>query len=166
MQIANNMVVSFEYTLTDKEGNVIDSSEGREPLAYIHGTGSIIPGLEKEMEGKSVDHEMKVTVSPEEGYGERDDQAIQDIPRDRFENADEITVGMQFHTQNEQGVQIVTVISTTDESIQVDANHPLAGETLSFDVKIVEVREASQEELDHGHIHGPGGHDHGEEAEG
>jgi len=165
MQITAQKVVAIDYTLTDNEGNVIDSSQGREPLAYIHGSGSIIPGLESALEGKTAEDSLKVTVSPDMGYGERADDMIQEIPRDRFENADEITVGMQFHTENEQGMQIVTVVDTTDETIKVDANHPLAGETLNFDVTIVEVRDASAEELEHGHVHGPGGHDHGEEAE-
>ncbi len=161
MQVANNMVVAFNYTLTDREGTVIDSSEGREPLAYIHGTGSIIRGLEDALEGKGEGDRLEVTIEPADAYGERSDDLRQAVPRDRFEDADSIVAGMQFHTYDESGgVQIVTVIEVASDVITIDANHPLAGETLNFDVTVVEVREASAEELEHGHVHGPDGHHH------
>ncbi|MGM0593898.1 MAG: FKBP-type peptidyl-prolyl cis-trans isomerase [Pseudomonadota bacterium] len=155
MQISANKVVSIDYTLTNSEGTVIDTSKGRGPLAYLQGHSNIIPGLEKELEGKSTGDALQVTVSPEEGYGERDDSLTQAVPRQMFENADEIQVGMQFQTQTEQGPHIVTVINVDDENVTVDANHPLAGQTLNFDVSVVEVRDASEEELSHGHVHGP-----------
>lgn len=159
MQISANKVVSIDYTLTNSEGAVIDSSEGRGPLAYLQGHSNIIPGLETALEGKNIGDALQVTVAPADGYGERDDSLTQAVPRNMFENADEIQVGMQFQTQTEQGPHIVTVISTDDENVTVDANHPLAGQTLNFDVKVVEVRDASPEELEHGHVHGPEGHE-------
>lgn len=160
MQISANKVVSIDYTLTNNEGAVIDSSEGRGPLAYLQGHSNIIPGLENALEGKSAGDTLNVTVEPKEGYGERDDNLTQAVPRQMFENADEIQIGMQFQTMTEQGPHIVTVVSIDDENVTVDANHPLAGQTLNFDVKVVEVRDASAEEVEHGHVHDPEGHDH------
>lgn len=160
MQISANKVVSIDYTLTDDTGAVIDSSEGRGPLAYLQGHGNIIPGLESALEGKSEGDALQVSVVPAEGYGERDDSLTQEVPRQMFENADEIQVGMQFQTSSEHGMHIVTVTAIDDEKVTVDANHPLAGQNLNFDVKVVEVRDASEEELAHGHVHGPEGHEH------
>ena len=160
MQITADMVVSIDYTLTDDQGTVIDSSEGRGPLAYLHGKNNIIPGLENALEGKAKGDSLQVKVSPEEGYGERSDELTQDIPKQMFEGNDEIQVGMQFQTMTESGPQVVTVTKVEEETVTVDGNHPLAGENLNFDVTIVDIREASAEELDHGHVHGPEGHDH------
>ena len=160
MQISANMVVSIDYTLTDDQGTVIDSSEGRGPLAYIQGIGNIIPGLERALEGKAKGDSLKVSVAPEDGYGERSDDLTQAVPKQMFEGAEEIQVGMQFQTMSEHGPQVVTVVAIDDEHVTVDANHPLAGENLNFDVTVVDIREASAEELEHGHVHGPGGHDH------
>ncbi|MEN8169141.1 MAG: peptidylprolyl isomerase [Pseudomonadota bacterium] len=160
MQISANMVVSIDYTLTDDQGAVIDSSEGRAPLAYIQGIGNIIPGLENALEGKAQGDSLKVSIAPADGYGERSDDLTQQVPKEMFEGADEIEVGSQFQTMSETGPQVVTVVAVNDEHITVDANHPLAGENLNFDVTIIEIREASAEELEHGHVHGPEGHDH------
>ena len=160
MQITADMVVSIDYTLTDDQGTVIDSSEGRGPLAYLHGKNNIIPGLENALEGKSKGDSLQVKVSPEEGYGERSDELSQEIPKQMFEGNDEIQVGMQFQTMTDSGPQVVTVTKVEEETVTVDGNHPLAGENLNFDVTIVDIREASAEELDHGHVHGPEGHDH------
>jgi FKBP-type peptidyl-prolyl cis-trans isomerase SlyD len=160
MQISANKVVAIDYTLTDDQGAVIDSSEGRGPLAYLQGHGNIIPGLENALEGKSAGDALKVTVAAADGYGERDDSLTQAVPRNMFENADDIQVGMQFQTSSEQGMHIVTVTAIDPENVTVDANHPLAGQNLTFDVTIVEVRDASEEELAHGHVHGPDGHEH------
>ncbi len=160
MQISANMVVSIDYTLTDDQGTVIDSSEGRGPLAYIQGIGNIIPGLERALEGKSQGDSLKVSIAPEDGYGERSDDLTQAVPKQMFEGNDEIQVGMQFQTMTEHGPQVVTVVAVDDEHVTVDGNHPLAGENLNFDVTVVDIREASAEELEHGHVHGPEGHDH------
>lgn len=161
MTITQNSAVSFHYTLTDDQGQQIDSSAGQDPLAYLHGAGNIIPGLEKALEGKSVGDQLNVEVSAEEGYGPVQQELIQEVPREAFQGVDSIEVGMQFEAQTGQGGAVpVTVTAVTDETVTVDGNHPLAGKTLNFDVTIADVREASEEELAHGHIHGPGGHHH------
>lgn len=161
MHIAANKVVSIDYTLTNGQGQVLDSSSGREPLAYLQGHSNIISGLESALEGKSAGDSLKVTIPPAEAYGHRDESLSHAVPRKMFENADEVQVGMQFQTMSEQGAtQIVTVTGVDTEHVTVDANHPLAGETLTFDVTVVDVRDATEEELDHGHVHGPGGHQH------
>jgi len=160
MQAEKNRVVTIEYTLKDGDDQVIDTSEGREPLAYIHGNGMLIPGLENALEGKEPGAEVNVTLAPEDGYGERDDSMVLQIPREQFEGVDQIEPGMQFQAETDEGVQILTVLEAGDNEVTVDGNHPLAGVTLNFDVSVQEVREAEQEELDHGHVHGPGGHEH------
>lgn len=161
MQITVHKVVTIDYTLTDDQGNIVDSSKGGDPLAYIHGIGNIIPGLESALEGKKAGEALKVSVAPQEGYGERDTSMMQSVPRQMFESPEEIQVGMQFQTMTEDGhPMVVTVVETTPETITVDANHPLAGQNLHFDVTIIEVRDASEEELEHGHVHGAGGHHH------
>jgi len=161
MVIARNKVVRFDYTLTDDKSNVIDSSSGGEPLTYLHGASSIIPGLENALEGKKAGESLNVRVAPAEGYGERDDRLVQMVPREMFEDNQEIQVGMQFHSGDPDGnVTVVTVVNVTDDTVTVDANHPLAGVSLNFAVTIVEVRDATSEELAHGHVHGAGGHHH------
>jgi FKBP-type peptidyl-prolyl cis-trans isomerase SlyD len=157
MQIADRCVASFNYTLTNDAGEVLDTSTGRAPLAYLHGAGNIVPGLEKAMEGKSAGDAFKVDVAPGEGYGERHDALIQVVPRDAFQGVDNIEPGMQFQAQSNQGVMSVTVTKVEDGQVTVDGNHPLAGETLHFDIEVTEVREATAEELEHGHVHGAGG---------
>lgn len=160
MQITENSAVSFHYTLTNDAGEVIDSSSGREPLAYLHGAGSIVPGLENAMEGRSAGDRFEVKVSPEEGYGVRHEGMVQAVPRAAFQGVDRIEVGMQFQASGPQGVMSVTVAKVTDDEITVDGNHPLAGQNLNFAIEVVSVRAASEEEIAHGHIHGPGGHAH------
>ena len=161
MLIGSEKVVLIHYTLTDESGQVLDSSSGRDPLAYLHGKGNIIPGLEKALEGKQAGDKLNVAVQPAEGYGERDERLVQDVPREAFENVDEVNPGMQFQAQNEQGqARVVTVTKVADDLITIDANHPLAGANLNFDVEVTEVREPTAEELEHGHVHGPGGHNH------
>ena len=160
MQIADHSVVSFHYTLTDDQGTVIDSSAGREPLTYLHGVGQIVPGLEKEMAGRAAGDQFKVDVAPEEGYGVRHAELEQQVPRDAFQGVDDIQPGMQFQGRGPQGVINVTVTKVEDGVVHIDGNHPLAGQTLHFDVQVTEVREATDEERQHGHVHGPGGHHH------
>jgi len=160
MQIGKNSVVSFDYTLTDPQGKVIDSSKGQQPLTYLHGAGGIIPGLESQLEGKQAGDALTVTVAPEQAYGVKDAIMIQAVPRSAFKGVDDIQLGMQFQAQSPQGPRVVTVLAVSPTEVTVDANHPLAGMELKFDVNIVTVRAATEEELDHGHVHGPGGHHH------
>ena len=158
MTIKDNSAVSFHYTLTDDDGQQLDSSVGKEPLAYLHGAGNIIPGLENALTGKAVGDAMTVAVAAAEGYGEVQKELIQDVPRSSFQGIDEIEVGMQFEAQTGQGGAVpVTVTAVTDEMITVDGNHPLAGKNLNFDVTIEAVRDATEEELERGHVDGAGG---------
>ena len=154
MNIQNNSAVSFHYKLTDDDGISIDSSEGKEPLGYLHGAGNIIPGLEKALEGKTIGDSLTVAVTAAEGYGEVQKELIQEVAKEAFQGVDNIEVGMQFEAQTGQGGTVpVTVIAVTDEIVTVDGNHPLAGKNLNFDVTIEGVREASEEELARGHLH-------------
>ena len=156
MQISKNTVAAIHYTLRDNEGTVIDSSEGRDPLNYLHGAGNLIPGMEEGLEGKSAGEKVNLQIEPEKGYGEKDENLIQQVPRSAF-GEQEVKPGMRFST-NQGGV--VTVTDVGQESITVDGNHPLAGVPLNFDVEIVEVRSATEEEISHGHVHGANGHEH------
>jgi FKBP-type peptidyl-prolyl cis-trans isomerase SlyD len=161
MLIAANKAVSIDYTLTNDIGEVIDSSSGGAPLVYLQGAGNIIPGLEKALEGKQPGDELTVTVQPEEAYGEYSAELVSTLSRSMFEGVDELEVGMQFHASAPDGqMQIVTIRDLDGDDVTVDGNHPLAGQTLTFQVKIVDVRDASQEEVAHGHVHGEGGHHH------
>lgn len=157
--IQKDKVVSFHYTLKDESGTVIDKSEGQ-PLVYLHGASNIIPGLEKALVGKKVGDTLNVTVEPEEGYGEYSAEAVQEVPRNLFQGVDHIEPGMQSQAQTDDGMQVVVVKDVTEDSIIVDGNHPLAGQRLNFDVQVVEIRDATAEELSHGHAHGAGGHHH------
>jgi FKBP-type peptidyl-prolyl cis-trans isomerase SlyD len=139
---------------------VLDSSEGREPLAYLHGIGNIVPGLERQMAGHVAGDRFSAEVAPEEGYGNYIDELVQIVPRQSFQGIDDLAVGMQFQAQTGQGPIAVVVTEIEGDEVTVDGNHPLAGETLHFAVEVVEVREASAEELQHGHVHGAGGHHH------
>lgn len=160
MQIADRCVASFHYTLTNDAGAVLDSSRERGPLAYLHGAGNIVPGLEKALTGKKTGDKLTVDVVPEEGYGARIPDLVQEVPRSAFNGVQKIEPGMQFQAESNMGPITVTVTAVGDDKVTVDGNHPLAGETLHFDVEITEVREASDEETQHGHVHGPGGHHH------
>lgn len=152
--IANNHVVEFNYTLKDDEGNILDQSQG-EPLAYLHGHQNIIPGLESQLLGKKVGDKFTASVEPADAYGEFDDAAVQEVPRENFQGVDNIEPGMQFQSQTEDGhMMLVTVRDVQDDMVIVDANHPLAGKKLHFDVEVTGIREASPEELQHGHAHG------------
>ncbi|MFP4179619.1 MAG: peptidylprolyl isomerase [Spirochaetaceae bacterium] len=154
MEIKPEKVVSIDYTLKDDSGKVLDTSNESEPLSFIFGKGSIIPGLEKALEGKTPGEEISVTVEPEEGYGEYDESLIIQVTKDKFQDPDNVQEGMQVQAQSQDGhVQILTVKSVEGEQVTLDANHPLAGQRLSFDVAVADVREPSQEELDHGHVH-------------
>ncbi len=154
MKIANDCVVSIHYTLTDEAGQTLDSSAGGEPLTYLHGHGGIIPGLENELTDKAKGDTLKVVVQPEDGYGDFNPDMLQQVPREAFQGVDTIEAGMQFQAQGEGGqMQMVVVREVTDEAVLVDGNHLLAGQVLNFDVSIEGVREASAEEIEHGHVH-------------
>lgn len=160
MQIANDKAVSFHYTLTNTAGEIIDSSAGGDALVYLHGSGNIISGLEAALNGKKVGDKFTVTIAPKDAYGERMDDMIQVIERKMFEGIDELEVGMQFHADVSHGPGIVTIVEIEGDDVTIDGNHPLAGEALTFDVEVTEIRDATEEELDHGHVHGEGGHHH------
>lgn len=160
MIIEKNKVTSIDYTLKDDSGNVLDSSEGREPLSYLHGNGNLIPGLEEALEGKKEGDNISVSIPPEKGYGIRNKELIQTVDRAMFQGVDQIQAGMQFQANTEQGTQIFTVTDIEGDQVTIDGNHPLAGANLNFDVTIQGIREATDEEIQHGHVHGPGGHEH------
>lgn len=160
MTITKNKVVIMHYTLKNDDGTVIDSSEGREPLAYLHGASNIVIGLENGLEGKSAGDKLSVVVAASEGYGEYSEDLKQEVPLAQFDDQSQVQAGAQFHAQTPQGVVVATVLSVDNENAVIDMNHALAGQTLNFDIEIVEVRDATKEELQHGHAHAPGGHHH------
>ena len=159
MSHARQRVVSIHYTLTNDQGEVLDSSEGREPLSYLEGAQNIIPGLENALVSLQQGDSLKVSVEPQDAYGERHDHLVQSVPRNAFEGVDEVLPGMQFHAETPNGLQVIQVVDVDGDSVTIDANHPLAGERLHFDVEIVSARDASEEEVAHGHSH-DGGHHH------
>lgn len=152
MQIADNTAVSIHYTLTNDEGETLDSSIGSDALVYLHGKGNIIAGLEQALHGKAAGDKFNVRIEPEDAYGLFMEERIQVVPSQLFQGVDELEVGMQFHAD----IGIITIIHIEGDEITIDGNHPLAGVPLTFDVEIVDVREASADELAHGHIHGAG----------
>ncbi len=157
--IAKGMVAQFHYSVSDTEGNVIDKSE-ETPMAYLHGFGNIVPGLETALEGKKSGDKLSVKVSPEEAYGEYDPSLIQKVPKETFEDIEEIEVGMQFEAETDEGAFIATIVKFDGDDVVVDGNHPLAGKELAFEVTVESVRKATDEELEHGHTHGDDGHEH------
>jgi FKBP-type peptidyl-prolyl cis-trans isomerase SlyD len=154
MKIEDNRVVSIHYVLTNDEGETLDSSDGKDPLTYLHGTGSLIPGLERELAGKMIGDELDAVIAPSDAYGEQDDALIRAVSRSAFEGVESLEPGMQFQASGENdAVQVITVVKVEEDLVTVDANHPLAGVTLNFSVKIEDVREATGEEISHGHVH-------------
>jgi FKBP-type peptidyl-prolyl cis-trans isomerase SlyD len=156
MRITKNSVVTFHYTLNDSEGKLLDTSAGRDAFAYLHGGGMIVPGLEEQLEGKAKGDSMQVEVEPAKGYGEVDPQLVQRVPLDRF-GGQPVEEGMQFQTPDNR---VWSVLEVKDDQVVLNGNHPLAGVTLHFSVEVTDVREATAEEISHGHVHGPGGHHH------
>ncbi len=146
MTISKDSVVSIEYTLTDSENEVLDSSEGTGPLEYLHGHNNLIPGLEKELNGKKAGDTFKTSVAAVDAYGEYQDELVVEVERSQFPDDVEITEGMQFEAGGPDGSRVVTVTAVNESKVTVDANHPLAGEVLHFDVKVVSVREATEKE--------------------
>jgi len=160
MNITKNVVASIDYTLKNDGGEILDSSSGREPLAYLHGHGNLIPGLEQELEGKTKGDKLVAVIQPADAYGVRSDELLQDFPLDQFQNPAEVQVGVQFQVKYGEEQHIATVTKVENNMVSVDMNHPLADLTLHFDVEVMDAREATAEELEHGHVHGPGGHHH------
>ena len=157
MQVSKNSVVSIHYTLKDEKGEVLDTSEGRDPLDYLHGAGQIIPGLEEELEGRSAGDEFSVVIEPEQGYGSRDEALVHEVPKSEFDAPEEIEVGMQFRVGAEGGNMIMVVAGLDEDTVTLDGNHPLAGISLSFDVSVAGVREATEDEIKASqHVHGSG----------
>ena len=161
MKVGKDKVVLMHYTLKNDAGDVIDSSDGADPLPFLQGHGNIIPGLESALEGSKVGDKLDVSIKPEEGYGERMKDAIQEIPSSALQGVDEVKVGMQLQSQDKDGnAFLVSVTKIEDDKITVDGNHPLAGQTLHFSVSIESIRKAEAEELSHGHVHADGQHNH------
>ncbi|HSH09480.1 MAG TPA: peptidylprolyl isomerase [Oceanipulchritudo sp.] len=159
MQISADHVVSMHYVLTSPTGEVLDSSEGRDPLAYLHGHGNIIPGLEKQLEGKSVGDKLVAEVPAAEAYGERDPALVLEATRSQFPAEADLQPGMRFQAQTPEGNQVAEITKVEGDTVTVDTNHPLAGVDLTFNVEIIDIRAATEDELDHGHVHtGHGGH--------
>ncbi|MFY0677187.1 MAG: peptidylprolyl isomerase [Neptuniibacter sp.] len=156
MQIAEKLVVSIHYTLKDAQGNTLDSSNGQEPLPFLCGANNIVPGLENALLGKSVGDKLDVVVQPEEGYGEVRADLVQKVDRANFQGIDDIQVGMQFMAEAPWGQQPVAVTKVEDDGVTLDGNHPLAGQVLAFSVEVVEIREATEDETQHGHVHTEG----------
>ncbi|GAB2582986.1 FKBP-type peptidyl-prolyl cis-trans isomerase [Spirosoma areae] len=154
MNITKDKVAAIHYTLRDSNGNIVDSSEGRDPLYYLHGANNLIPGMEEGLEGRTKGDQLKLDVAPEKGYGRHDPDLVEEVPLRAFGGA-AVEVGMQFETNEGQ---VITVTNVGPETVTVDANHPLADQNLHFDVEVIDVRDATSDELAHGHVHGPGGH--------
>jgi len=160
VQIGAESVVSFHYTLRDDSGKELESSRGGNPATYLHGTHNIIPGLESAMTGRAGGDSFSATVMPEDGYGLRDPDRVQRVPIKHLAFQGKLRPGAVVQLSTSDGMRTVTVIKAGRHSADIDTNHPLAGQTLTFDIEILEVRSASAEELAHGHVHGPGGHHH------
>ncbi|PQO47059.1 peptidylprolyl isomerase [Blastopirellula marina] len=165
MKVAKNTVVSIAYTLKDEDGNVLDTADAAEPLAYLHGFGNLIAGMEKALDDRDAGETFEVVIPPEEAYGAFDDDLVWEIDKDQFsEDLGDIEVGSQFVLETEDDQVLVTVAEIKEDFVIVDGNHELADETLYFNITVLDVREATAEELEHGHAHGPGSahdHDHG-----
>ena len=161
MTITERKVVSIHYTVADAaNAEVIDKSDDGEPMVYLHGAQNIIPGLEQALEGKVVGDEFEVTVEAAEAYGDYSEDRIQQVPIEAFEGMEKIEPGMMVTAESDDGQVNLMITEVTETTVTVDANHPLSGKTLKFDVKVEAVRDASDEEMAHGHVHGAGGHHH------
>ena len=159
MQIGPKTVVGIDYTLKGDDGEAIDTSQGREPLTYLHGAGNLVPGLERALEGKAAGESLEVTLTPDDGYGQRDEKMVRNLPLRKIADP-KPQAGRRYRAMLDDGHQIVLVKSVQGDYASVDGNHPLAGMNLHFQVKVVEVRAATDEEVQHGHVHGSGGHHH------
>ena len=153
MTVEKDTVVTMAYTLTDPDGQVLDTTGDDGEFSYVHGVGAIIPGLEAELAGKAAGEHVEAVIPPENAYGTRDGERLFSIPRERLGEIENLEEGMRFQAQMGENVEILTVTEFDDENVTLDANHPLAGVTLKFEVTIKDVREATDEELAHGHVH-------------
>lgn len=160
MNVEKNRVVSLNYTLKNSEGAILDTSEGRSPLVYLHGVGALIPGLELKLEGEGIGAKISAVIPPEEAYGEPSEEMFYKVPASGFAGDEEMAVGMQVQLDTENGPALAVICNIDGEEVTLDLNHPLAGVELYFDVEIMDVREATQDEINHGHVHGDGGHHH------
>jgi FKBP-type peptidyl-prolyl cis-trans isomerase SlyD len=160
MSITQDQVVSIHYTLKDDEGTVIDRSAEGEPLAYLHGHGNLIPGLERELTGRNTGDRLQVRIAPADAYGEYDRALVQQVPRGALQGIANVSVGMRLQAQTSAGTRAVTVTGISGDMVTLDGNHPLAGKSLNFEVEVTGMRAATTEELSHGHVHGAGGHHH------
>lgn len=160
MNIAKDSVVTMNYTLKNDAGEIMDTSEGREPLVYLHGVGALIPGLEGELEGKTTNDKLNVVIAPENAYGNRRDDLLRVVSKEGFQGTEELTEGMRVQLDTEQGPVVAVVADIKENDVTLDLNHPLADMTLHFDVEVVSVRAATADEIAHGHVHGEGGHHH------
>jgi FKBP-type peptidyl-prolyl cis-trans isomerase SlyD len=157
MQIGRNKVVTIDFTMYGEDNEVLETSKDDAPLVYMHGIGELPDGLENELEGQSAGFELDVTLEPADAYGEYDESLVQAVPREQFEDIDDIEVGMRFEAETEEGPRVVRVVRLEDDEVVVDANEPYAGHKVRFEVKVLGVREASEEEIEHGHVHGADG---------
>lgn len=157
-KISDGKAVSIDYTLKDDDGTLLDTTEEREPLSYLHGANNIIPGLEDALEGKEGGESVSVVIPPEEGYGTRNEELMIDVDPSNFPDLSQVQLGTRVQVQTNNGVRLATVIGITDEAVTLDLNHPLAGKTLHFDVEVADVQQASDEEVEHGHLHTEGHH--------
>jgi len=160
MNIADKKVVSFHYTVSNAAGEQVESSRERDPMSYLHGSGNIIPGLEKAMDGKTAGEQFKVTIEPADAYGERNESGVQRVPAKHFKGAGRLEPGQVVTLQTRNGPMQATVVKVGRFNVDIDRNHPLAGQSLTFDVEITDVRDATEEEISHGHVHGAGGVTH------
>lgn len=159
MSISKHKVVEIHYQLKDRDGDIIDSSRGQAPLAYIHGIGNIIPGLEKELEGKNTGDSLKAVIKPEDAYGIYEEKLVHKVPMSNFKDKSQIKVDAQFRVELEDGPRLATITQIENDEVTVDMNHPLAGEELHFEVEVLTIRDATAEEIAHGHVH-HGDHHH------
>ena len=159
MLVAKNTVVSLHYKMKNASGQLLDSTDSRGPLVYLHGIDPLLPGLQKALESKGKGDLVNVTLEPADAFGVRDERLVQSVPRSAFQSA-EVKVGSQFQSSSQQGPVVYTVVKIEGDTVTVDGNHGLAGQAVQFEVNIQDVRAATPDELAHGHVHGPGGHHH------
>jgi FKBP-type peptidyl-prolyl cis-trans isomerase SlyD len=160
MSITQDQVVSIHYTLRDDAGQILDASAEGQPLTYLHGHGNLIAGLERELTGRNAGDRLRVQIAARDGYGEHDAKLVQRVPRRALTGVPHVRVGMRLQTQGAHGARAVTVTQVVGDMVTLDGNHPLAGKNLDFEIEVTAVRDATAAELSHGHVHGPGGHDH------